>query len=138
MTIVPDAFFTLVLPDGTEQQVILEIDMGTLAQRRLRAKLRGYLLAVKGPIPVLFVVPGPSRQAQMARYAQEEAHADDHLLAACLGGKADYLVTGDADLLSLDRHPKLPNLRIIAVRPFLHLLTTSYTFQIPSAPIMAN
>jgi putative PIN family toxin of toxin-antitoxin system len=50
---------------------------------------------------------------------------DDHLLAASLGGKADYLVTDDEDLLTLDRDPKLPNLRIIAVRPFLDLLTVS-------------
>jgi uncharacterized protein len=50
---------------------------------------------------------------------------DDHLLAAALGGKADYLVTGDADFLTLDRDPKLPNLRILAVRPFLDLLIAS-------------
>lgn len=50
---------------------------------------------------------------------------DDHLLAACLGGKADYLVTGDEDLLTLNGHPRLPNLRIMAVRPFLNLLTAS-------------
>lgn len=50
---------------------------------------------------------------------------DEHLLAAALGGKADYLVTGDEDLLTLDWDPKLPNLRILPVRTFLGLLTSA-------------
>jgi putative PIN family toxin of toxin-antitoxin system len=47
---------------------------------------------------------------------------DNPVLATALGGKAEYLVTGDEDLLILDGHPKLPNLRIITVRAFLELL----------------
>ncbi len=47
---------------------------------------------------------------------------DEHVLAAALGGKADYLVTGDEDLLVLDGDSKLPGLRIITVREFLDLL----------------
>ncbi len=47
---------------------------------------------------------------------------DTPVLATALGGKAAYLVTGDADLLTLDGHPKLPNLRILTVRAFLDLL----------------
>jgi putative PIN family toxin of toxin-antitoxin system len=50
---------------------------------------------------------------------------DNPVLATALGGKADYLVTGDEDLLTLDGHPKLPNLRILPVRPFLDLLLAS-------------
>lgn len=48
---------------------------------------------------------------------------DEKVLATALGGQADYLVTGDEDLLTLDGHPKLPNLRILTVRRFLELLT---------------
>lgn len=48
---------------------------------------------------------------------------DEHLLAAALGGKADYLVTGDEDLLILDGHQTLPNLRVLTVRTFLQVLT---------------
>lgn len=44
---------------------------------------------------------------------------DDYLLAASLGGKADYLVTGDEDLLVLSANPGLGKLKIISVRQFL-------------------
>ena len=50
---------------------------------------------------------------------------DNPVLATALGGKADYLVTGDEDLLTLDGHPKLPHLRILSVRSFLDLLSAS-------------
>jgi len=43
---------------------------------------------------------------------------DIHLLAA-LGGDADYLITGDADLLVLAGDPTLGPLRIITARAFL-------------------
>ena len=47
---------------------------------------------------------------------------DDPVLACALGGQADYLVTGDADLLALDGHPALGALRIVTPRAFLDLL----------------
>ena len=47
---------------------------------------------------------------------------DDPLLACALGGQADYLVTGDADLLALAGHPALGQLRIVTPRAFLTLL----------------
>ncbi len=47
---------------------------------------------------------------------------DDHVLACALGGKADYLVTGDDDLLSLDGYPALGQLRIVTPRSFLVLV----------------
>ena len=50
---------------------------------------------------------------------------DDHVLACALGGQADYLVTGDADLLVLDGHPALGSLRIITPRAFLAIVEGS-------------
>lgn len=47
---------------------------------------------------------------------------DDKFLAVALGGAADYLLTGDDDLLVLDGDPALGSLRIITVRAFLDLL----------------
>jgi putative PIN family toxin of toxin-antitoxin system len=44
---------------------------------------------------------------------------DDKLLALALGGSADYLITGDDDLLVLDGDPALANLRIITATAFL-------------------
>lgn len=47
---------------------------------------------------------------------------DDHLIAASLVGNADYLVTGDEDLLILDGNPALGKLKIISARNFLKIL----------------
>jgi predicted nucleic acid-binding protein len=43
---------------------------------------------------------------------------DIHLLAAALGGDADYLVTGDDNLLVLNGDPALGWLRIVTVRTY--------------------
>lgn len=45
------------------------------------------------------------------------------ILAAALGGGADYVVTGDADLLVLNGDPRLGNLRIVTAGDFLALLS---------------
>lgn len=47
---------------------------------------------------------------------------DIPILAAALGGDADYLVTGDADLLVLRDDPLLEKLRIVTVVEFLAIL----------------
>jgi putative PIN family toxin of toxin-antitoxin system len=47
---------------------------------------------------------------------------DEPILASALGGDADYLVTGDDDLLVLDGDPRLGKLRIVTVREFLDVL----------------
>jgi putative PIN family toxin of toxin-antitoxin system len=47
---------------------------------------------------------------------------DEKVLAAALGGKADYLVTGDDDLLVLREDPRLGALQIVTVAEFLQLL----------------
>ena len=48
---------------------------------------------------------------------------DKMILAAALGGGADYVVTGDADLLVLDGDPRLGHLRIVSAGDFLALLS---------------
>lgn len=47
---------------------------------------------------------------------------DAKILAAALGGEAEYLVTGDADLLALAGDPRLGGLRIVTVVVFLGVL----------------
>lgn len=47
---------------------------------------------------------------------------DAKFLACALGGRADYLVTGDADLLVLDGQPVLGVLHIVTVRAFLGII----------------
>lgn len=46
---------------------------------------------------------------------------DDILLTTALGGNADYLVTGDNDLLALNGMPELGTLRIVNATAFLSL-----------------
>lgn len=45
---------------------------------------------------------------------------DDHLLASAEAGRADYLVTGDEDLLAIGHYR---NLTIISAREFLTILS---------------
>ena len=47
---------------------------------------------------------------------------DNMLLACALGGEADYLVTGDRDLLELSSNPELGNLKIVSPNDFLKML----------------
>lgn len=47
---------------------------------------------------------------------------DDYLLACAAAGRADFLVTGDRDLLALDGDPALGALRILAPADFLAAL----------------
>jgi putative PIN family toxin of toxin-antitoxin system len=47
---------------------------------------------------------------------------DNKFLAAALAGNADYLVTGDNDLLALRGDPGLGALRIVTVAEFLEVL----------------
>lgn len=47
---------------------------------------------------------------------------DEIVLATALAGHADFLVTGDADLLVLKDHPLIGLLRILTVREFLAIV----------------
>lgn len=47
---------------------------------------------------------------------------DEPILAAAIGGGADYLVTGDLDLLVLRDDPRLGTLRIVTANHFLAVL----------------
>ena len=50
---------------------------------------------------------------------------DEHILAAALTGKADYLVTGDDDLLAHQGDPRLGTLKIVTAAQFLAILDDS-------------
>jgi putative PIN family toxin of toxin-antitoxin system len=47
---------------------------------------------------------------------------DDRLLALAFGGNAQYLITGDKDLLILNGNRKLGKLKIMTVKEFLSVL----------------
>lgn len=50
---------------------------------------------------------------------------DVPVLAAALGGQADYLVSGDDDLLTLRDHPALGDLKIVTAREFVAAIEPS-------------
>lgn len=73
LTLIPDAAFCLRYC-GVDQPGLLEMDMGTVAPRRLQLKLRGYLLhfsRIDTPVPVFFVTT-MDRVAQILSGAQSE------------------------------------------------------------------
>ena len=45
---------------------------------------------------------------------------DTLVLETALSGKAEYLVTGDQDLLTLRKHPRIGKLKIVTVTEFLN------------------
>jgi len=49
---------------------------------------------------------------------------DEKILASAIQGAADYLITGDNDLLVLNGDPALGMLKIVTVRDFLDILSS--------------
>ncbi|MBA2518228.1 MAG: putative toxin-antitoxin system toxin component, PIN family [Chloroflexia bacterium] len=49
---------------------------------------------------------------------------DVPILAAAIGGNADYVVTGDKELLVLRDDPRLGRIAIVTIADFLHVLDT--------------
>ena len=68
-------------------------------------------LATTPRVPLSLTIPLPVRDPK-----------DEYLLAAAIGGAADYLVSGDKDLLVLAADPRLGALRIVTAAEFLTIL----------------
>ncbi len=60
--------------------------------------------------------------AEHALAVQVRDPKDEMILASAVAGNADYLVTGDANLLSLGAAPELGQLRIVNVVEFMTVL----------------
>ncbi len=74
--LVADGAFTLSLASGQSQSWLLELDMGTIPQKRIRAKLRAYLVNYrKDPRPILWVVNDQKRKAEILSWSLAEAEA---------------------------------------------------------------
>ena len=52
---------------------------------------------------------------------------DQHLLSAAFSNRADYLVSGDNDLLTLRDDSRLGDLRIVTAAEFLNVLNTTWS-----------
>lgn len=108
--------FVLLISDEQRAEVQEVLSRPEIAQK--------YNLSEEYRAHLLFLVDALALKVRLQRRLPVHVRdpKDEHLLAAALGGKADYLVTGDADLIALDGHPELPDLRILTVRTFLDLL----------------
>ena len=72
----------------------------------------------------LLIINTKARRVALSRSvaARVRDSSDEKVLAAALGGKTDYLLTGDADLLALRDDVSLGQLRIVSVSEFLEVL----------------
>lgn len=108
--------FTLIL---TEQ--LLKEYRRVLPRPKFREK---YGLTVEEVGAFLFLVETNAHMVEPLRRLPVKVRdeQDERVLGAALGGKAEYLITGDDDLLVLRDDPQIGNLKIVTAREFLDTL----------------
>lgn len=88
-----------------------------------RGKIKAYPLFTKRVTELIenieFVAENIEQQTNKDLPIRGRDPEDDYLLAIALAGNADYLITGDQDLLVLNEDPALGELKIISVAEFL-------------------
>ncbi len=105
--------FTLLLPEALLDELVQAIGRKPYLNRRIRREEMAVLAEVlKGVAEII-----PRITAPIPRVTRDPK--DDYLIAYALVGRADYLVTGDKDLLVLEQ---VDDLRILTPRAFLTLL----------------
>lgn len=105
--------FTLLLPEALLDELVHAVERKPYLRQRIRpeemAQLADILKGVAEVIPrITEPIPAVTRDPK-----------DDYLIAYALVGEADYLVTGDKDLLVLEQ---VEGLRIVTPRAFLAVL----------------
>jgi putative PIN family toxin of toxin-antitoxin system len=103
----------------TAPPLIAEVDR-TLHKERIRRKYPLSEEEIQELTESLAAAEQAVPQADLPVTARDPK--DNQFLAIALGGNAEYLITGDDDLLVLDGHPALGMLRIVTVRTFVELL----------------
>lgn len=104
----------------TAPLLIVEVDR-TLHRPRIRQKYAITEEEVRELVGALQAAEEVQPQEELPLVPRDVK--DTPLLAVALGGHADYLVTGDEDLLVLAGDPALGGLQIVTVRDFLALLS---------------
>jgi hypothetical protein len=102
--------FTLLLPEALMQELVARASAKPYLAQRIQAadlaELAGILESVAEIVPrITQPIPAVTRDPK-----------DDYLIAHALVGRADYLVTGDADLLALD---EVGGTKIVTPRAFV-------------------
>lgn len=86
---------------------------GKIAGEQFKALLSGIASFVVNAKTVI-----PNKELFICRDAK-----DNMVLECCLAGKAEFLITGDKDLLEMDKgelKKELPDLKIVSPKTFLH------------------
>ena len=107
--------FRLILSDRQHAELITVFGRPKIIRqfRITLIELTELIARIAGVIPV---VPGSSIPVSL------RDPKDEHILAAALAGKADYLVTGDDDLLVHQGDPRLGALQFVTASQFLAML----------------
>lgn len=108
--------FTLLLPEGVVDEILDVIAnrphlMGRVGSDKLTSFLNLIRSVAEGIPRIEQTIPAIARDAK-----------DDYLLAYAAIGQADYLVTGDKDLLVLE---EIAGVRIVSTVAFSAILSTS-------------
>jgi putative PIN family toxin of toxin-antitoxin system len=111
--------FTLLISEEQREEIAVVLDRPAIAQRygiavEERAALLWLIDAIAVRVSSSHPLPLTVRDAK-----------DEMILASALGGRADYLVTGDEDLLVLSGSAEIGSLGILRAREFVELLETS-------------
>lgn len=120
----PDRFLDA-LRDGMFALVLSDLLRREYLEVRTRPRFaRRYALTPKRVTEILALIAARARLVAPVPHLPVAVRdpKDAMVLATALGGGADYLVTGDADLLVLRAQPALAPLRIVTVREFLDAL----------------
>lgn len=109
--------------------LVSEEQFGELSDGFRRPRLLKLFRYRRGELATLFALisTSPPVKPATAIPVQVRDPKDVKILAAALGGDADYLVTGDGDLLEHQGDPRLGKLQIVTAAEFLASLDTMAT-----------
>ena len=105
--------FTLLVPEALLEELVAAVARKPYLRERIRPEEMAALAEVLKAVAEII----PRITAPIPRVTRDPK--DDYLIAYALVGRADYLVTGDKDLLVLEQ---VDDLRILTPRAFLTLL----------------
>lgn len=106
--------FTLILPEELLLELLISLEEDEYLKNKItREERRTFIEEIRSVAEVL-----PTIRETIPKVTRDQK--DDYLLAYAMVGQADYLVTGDKDLLSLQR---VEHMKIITPHDFVKLIT---------------
>lgn len=107
--------FTLLISEEQREEIAAVLDRPAIAER--------YGITPEERAELLHLIDTRAIKVTGSRHLPLSVRdpKDEMILASALGGEADYLVTGDEDLLVLSDSSDIGSLRILRVREFVQL-----------------